>query len=164
MINIYLDCELTHLSTDDTDLPLLVSIGCVAEDGKIFYAENEDVHNERCNEWVVDNVLPLLEGANASMPLHLIASSLKDWLKTFNDEVQMLTDAPHIDWPQIQMIFDLYEWPCNLIRAPKWLWLADGVVDNLFVRHPDIRRHHALDDALINKIAHEMERNGTRYG
>lgn len=38
----------------------LISIGVVAEDGREFYAISTEFDAEVCNDWVKDNVLPLL--------------------------------------------------------------------------------------------------------
>jgi len=158
MIRIYLDCELTHLpayphADRPGEEPGLVSIGCASEDDQTIYAENADMSAERCNEWVVENVLPLLDGGSARMPYSTIARKLKAWIESFKDEVQMLTDAPYVDWPPVYDMFERYGWPANLVRTPLWLWIDDGVVDNLFVSDRSKRRHHALDDAVMNKLA-----------
>lgn len=167
MINIYLDCELTHLPAyPHTEMPgsepSLVSIGCVSEDDLIFYAENADVQSDRYNDFVINTVLPLLDGGEAIMPYAVIAAKLKEWIEALGDEAQMQTDAPYMDWPPVRQLFETYGWPINLVREPVWLWLDDGVIDNMFVSDKTSRRHHALDDAVMNKLAHEMEKNGTK--
>lgn len=162
MIRIYLDCELTHLPAyPHADLPGqepgLVSIGCASEDDRIFYAENADLALERCNPWVIDNVIPLLDGGDARMPYATIASSLKAWVEAFEDEVQMLTDAPYVDWPPVYDLFDKYGWPVNLVRTPLWLQIDDGVINDMFINDSSKRRHHALDDAVMNKLADDRK-------
>jgi len=160
MIKIYLDCELTHLPAyPHKDIPGtepgLVSIGCVSECDKTFYAENADVDKNKINDFVSEIIMPLLDGGDALMPYPVITEKLKAWLESFGEDVQlqMLTDAPYVDWPPVLAMFEMYGWPCNLIKEPQWLWLDDGLVDNLFIQNPVMRRHHALDDALMNKLA-----------
>lgn len=167
MIKIYLDCELTNLPAyPHKDLPgkepSLVSIACVSEDDMIFYAENADVDTNNLNEFVIDNIMPLLDGGDALMPYSSIAKRLKTWLEGFGEDVQLWTDAPYVDWPPVVALFETYGWPCNLIRKAEWLWLDDGVVDNLFIKNTLMRRHHALDDALMNKYGDEMSKNWTK--
>lgn len=186
LIRIYLDCELTHLPAyPHANLsgkePGLVSIGCASENDKTFYAENADVVLERCNDRVIENVLTLLDGGDARMPYATIAEKLKAWIEAFGEEtvkvfttplsaeaqrgsekVQMLTDAPYVDWPPLAAMFNQCGWPSNLIKEPQWLWIDDGVIDNMFVSDKSSRRHHALDDAVMNKLAHEIELNGTK--
>ncbi len=162
MIRIYFDCELTYLPTDGTEEPGLVSIGCVSENDETFYAENADVALERCNDWVVENVLTLLDGGDARMPYPVIAEKLKTWIESFAEDVQVLTDAPYVDWPPLSVMFNRYGWPNNLIKEPQWLWLDDGVIDNMFISDKSSRRHHAMDDAVMNKLADEISRNGTK--
>lgn len=167
MIRIYLDCELTNLpnyphADRPGEEPGLVSIGCASENDKTFYAENADVVLERCNDWVIENVLPLLDGGDARMPYSKIASSLKAWIEGFEDEMQALTDAPYADWPPVFDMFEMYGWPVNLTRTPLWLQIDDGVVDSMFESDKTSKRHHALDDAVMNMIAHEIQLNGTK--
>lgn len=159
---LYLDCELTHLPIDGAEDPGLVSIGCVSDNDKTFYAENADINQDQCNDWVIENVLMLLDGSDARMPYSQIASSLKAWIESFEEPVTVYTDAPHVDWPPLFAMFYKYGWPNNLIRKPEWLWFDHGVIDNLFVADQSARRHHALDDAVMNKLAHEIELNGTK--
>lgn len=167
MINIYIDCELTHLpaypQTETRGLePGLVSIGCVSEDDQIFYAENTDVPTDRFNDFVIDTVLPLLDGGAALMTYATIAAKLKDWIEALGDQAQMQTDAPYVDWPPVRQLFETYGWPINLVRDPVWLWLDDGLVDNLFIKNVTMRRHHALDDALMNKLGDGLFRTTTK--
>ncbi|OIQ81934.1 3'-5' exoribonuclease [mine drainage metagenome] len=168
MIRIYLDCELTHLpayphADRPGEEPGLVSIGCASEDDQIFYAENADMPAERCNDWVIENVLTLLDGGDARMPYSQIASSLKAWIEAFKDEVQALTDAPYVDWPPVYDMFEMYGWPVNLARTPLWLWIDDGVIDNMFIADKTSRRHHALDDALMNKLADDRKSEASAF-
>jgi len=96
------------------------------------------------------------------MPYATIAAKLKAWIEALGDETQMQTDAPYVDWPPIRQLFETHGWPINLVRDPVWLWLDEGLVDNLFIKNSTMRRHHALDDALMNKFGDELFRNGTK--
>ena len=62
MINVFFDCEMTHLWDPVPEPPGLISIGCISEDGRQFYAENGDYPYALCNAFVRETVIPLLEG------------------------------------------------------------------------------------------------------
>lgn len=47
-MNIYFDTEFTGLHQNTT----LISIGCVSEDNKTFYAELDDYDQSQVNVWI----------------------------------------------------------------------------------------------------------------
>jgi len=159
-LNLFFDCEFTHLQ-EGMELPVLVSIGVVSDCGKTFYAENSNVQEELCSEFVIETVLPLLQGGEALMSYAQIAASMKAWIEAFGVDVQMLSDAPYYDWPHVEHLFDIYGWPNNLMRSPVPLSFASGVqnirffnaVEEMFRSNKSLRRHHALDDAIANMRA-----------
>ncbi len=166
MINVFFDCEFTKLQQDSDTEPELISIGCISEDGKRFYAENATAltRPEYFSEFVVESVIPLLEGGNCLMPYGAIAKSLRTWIESFEGEVKMWTDAPRFDWPHVGHMFDNYGWPLNLVRKPIALSFPNsiqqtrffaGVEDAFNTFQPELRRHHALDDATANKYGFE---------
>lgn len=63
--HVFLDCEFTNF-----DQPKLISIALVTEDGKhSFYAELTDTYKYAdCSEFVIENVLPLLDAKEYSPP------------------------------------------------------------------------------------------------
>lgn len=52
-MNIYFDTEFTGLHKDTT----LISLGCVADDGRRFYTEFTDFDKSQCNDWINENVI-----------------------------------------------------------------------------------------------------------
>lgn len=160
MIKVFFDCEMTHLWDPIPEPPALISIGCISEDGQTFYAENEDYPFERCNAFVWETVIPLLEGGVFSMSYAMLAKQLKDWIEVFETPVQLWTDAPGADWPHVKTLFDIHGWPHNLMQSPMRLYFANANQDMRFqvaVEEgfagimPKLRRHHALDDAIANR-------------
>ncbi len=166
MINIFFDCEFTKFQEGfDPEPNELISIGCISDDGRKFYAENTNFHIEACSEFVHAVVLPLLEGGEHSMPYRVLAKQLCQYIESFNDgknlpNVKMWTDAPLFDWPHVQHMFDNWGWPTNLVRKPialsfRYSTLATrfkaGVEDAFKSLQPPLRRHHALDDAIANR-------------
>jgi len=58
---LFLDTEFTGLMAD----PNLISIALVSEDTREFYAELTDTWDMECDEFVQEQVLPLLDGRAA---------------------------------------------------------------------------------------------------
>ncbi len=161
MIKIFFDTEFSHLQGPlDPEPAVLISIGCVSEDGQKFYAENSIFEVEHCSEFVVQTVLPLLEGGDVSMPYPIIAKQLKTWIESFDDKVTLYSDSPYHDFGYVQHMFDNWGWPTNLNKKPEWLVFndikglrfANGVEKAFRTIKPSLRRHHALDDAIANRF------------
>ena len=140
----------------------LISIGCISEDGKRFYAENSTTifRPQIFSEFVVEIVVPLLEGGKYLIPYAEIARTLKEWLESFDGEVKMLSDSPFHDWVHVKHMFDTYGWPVNLAQKPVQLTFSSSIQNMRFQNavesafktiQPQLRRHHALDDAIANR-------------
>lgn len=172
MINIFFDTEFSHLQGPlDPEPAVLISIGCVSQDDRKFYAESSSFQVEHCSEFVVQTVLPLLEGGDVSMPYTMIAKQLKDWIESFDDKVTLCTDSPYHDFGYVQHMFDSWGWPANLNKKPHWLAFgyimgvrfANGVEEAFRTIKPELRRHHALDDAIANKFGFQQA-TSKRFG
>lgn len=152
---IFLDTEFssTHV------VPRLISIGLISANGRTFYAELTDTWRPAdCSEFVVETVLPLLEGGTARMTMAELTLRLGRWLDDFGDQAQLATDSTRWDWPLIEKIFEMPEtWPANLERKPMLLQ-SDGERGGRFAEAVEaafvggLRRHHALDDAIANRL------------
>jgi hypothetical protein len=166
-MNVYFDCEFTKLITFiDPEPAELISIGCIADNGETFYAENETTISrpEIFSGFVIEVVVPLLEGGDYLMPYKKIAEKLKVWIEAFGEEVRLLSDAPAFDFQYVDHMFQVYGWPSNLNRQPKHISHArlSNNVDEIF-RSQGYRRHHALDDAIVNKLAYEKVTKERRF-
>lgn len=159
-MKIFIDTEFTHLPDSfNPEPPGLISIGCVSEDGKKFYGENADFQVELCSDFVIETVLPLLEGGDFSVPYPMVAKQLRHYIESFEGEVTLWSDAPSYDWPFIMHLFDTWGWPTNLKRTQTYLSFNgnkaiqfENAVENAFrTIKPSLRRHHALDDAISNR-------------
>lgn len=165
-LNIFFDTEFTHLWDPlITEPPSLISIGCIADDGRKFYAENADYKVELCSHFVREVVLPLLEGGQASVSYQMLATQLYEWVLSFNEPVRFITDSPNFDWPHIEDIFNSFKWPENLEHKPVPISFSNPVeytkflvnVEHAFTQcKPPFRRHHALDDAIANQNGFKM--------
>lgn len=161
MINVFIDCEFTHFHEPHGEPPELISIGAISEDGRTFYAENADLNNALCSEFVHEAVLPLLEGGAASMAHPEIATKLRKWVEAFGDPVKFWSDAPSFDWPHVYELFEQNPpWPINLRQSPVSLSFETAIknlrfaqtVESMYSRESSLRRHHALDDAVANRL------------
>ena len=159
MINLFFDCEMTKLAMQhDPESAELISIGCISEFGQHkFYAENADVlaRPEEFNHFVFEIVMPHLEGGYVEMPYQELALRLKAFIEGFNDEVNLWTDSPYFDWPNIVQLFGMFGWPKNLNRQPgdlrfPYLVQVEAFEAALEEAFKNLRRHHALDDAIAN--------------
>lgn len=123
-MKVFFDTEFTGLHQATT----LVSIGCVADDGRTFYAECTDYDRAQVDDWLTDNVLKHLnlrlptehpeygpaeawtsfqspEKIEAIGPRAFVASCLKDWLSVLGP-VEMWGDCLAYDWVLFCQLFD----------------------------------------------------------
>ena len=166
MINIFFDTEFSHLeSALDPEPPVLISIGCISEGGKPFYAENANRQPVLYSDFVLKTVVPLLQGGEYLMPYVHIAQKLKLWIESFSEECKMWSDSPCHDWQFVQHMFDCHGWPVNLKREPVALKFPSSIQQQRFVAAVEnafnsiemqLRRHHALDDAIANRLGFQL--------
>lgn len=142
---VFFDTEFTQLSSDAN----LISIGLVAMDGRHFYAElTGNWCESECSEFVQKEVIPLLEGLQV-MTFPQLRSTLKVWIESLGDDINLVTDAPDLDWRWILDIFpDPESWPHNLSAEAVRSWV-DEIATQKEQRYRAYRRHHALDDAML---------------
>jgi hypothetical protein len=155
---VFFDTEFTDLSLD----PQLISIGLISEDGREFYAELYDAYEiSRYSPFVQEAVLPHLTGGDSRISMDALTLRLGDWLESFEQPTKLATDSISWDWPWIQKIFRLPgTWPENVVKMPVGLYdmisspFFERTVEQVFQNHtPQLRRHHALDDAKANRFA-----------
>lgn len=138
----------------------LISIGLVAEDGRMFYAEMTDTYEDaECGDFAREVVLPLLDGGDARMTLPTLSLRLGNWIEGLEQPVTLATDSLAWDWPWIQKIFEAPgTWPANLDNQPLHLSMDhlvdydqfEATIESAF--SGGLRRHHALDDAKANRL------------
>ena len=159
-LSVFFDTEFSTLG-DKINLPRLISIGCVANDGREFYAELTDTwQKEYCSEFVIETVLPLLQGGEFCMTEATLAERLKSWIEGFVDEVVFRTDSPSHDWPFVEELFKLYGWPLNLRKKYGTVFFEsdrqrhryNSAIEDYFKTHGQ-RQHHALVDASSMRYA-----------
>lgn len=155
---IFFDTEFTDIGLD----PKLISIGLISESEKEFYAELSDTYEpSACQPFVRDVVLPHLQGKDALMTMDELTLRLGNWIESFDQPVQLVTDSPSWDWPWIEKLFHLPgTWPQNLGAHPVPLYQIDDpdklkqYIDWTFeTQGSRLRRHHTLDDAIAHQQA-----------
>lgn len=154
-MGVFFDTEFTTLG--EKGFLALISIGLVSADGREFYAELIDTWQKgMCSTFVIDTVLPLLDGGECRMTEAQLAIRLKEWIENLDcEKVVLRSDAPTYDWSWVAELFQFYGcWPRNLrkkcgmvyFRLPRHQVRYDNALDDYWQEHGD-RRHHALVDA-----------------
>ncbi len=160
-MKIFFDTEFTDISPRLDDVAL-ISIGLVDETGlKTFYAELADTYDENmCSWFVLEAVLPLLEGGKALMAVNELRCRLAEWIESFDEPVTFVSDS-FMDWEWMNFLypkFDASVRPGNLVGFRLFRpdvvrpgCAAKEAADAMTEYHRDQTQcpwHHALHDAL----------------
>lgn len=156
----FLDTE--FCDRDQQNLPDLISIGLVSEEGHEFYVEFTDGWNpNHCNTFVLDVILPLLDAPGVlKLSRQECSGALIDWLvKISGGQAEVVCDF-HLDMDLMQGLIG--ECP-QISMAPITFGAIEGEVycehfDEYFVLHPNKTKHHALSDA--HALRHAFTRTG----
>jgi hypothetical protein len=154
-MQVFFDTEFAFLNKKNGHR-YLISIGCVTQDVREFYAELADTWDENlCSKFTIETVLPLLQGGEYKMGVSEMAVRLKAWIEGLTEkEVTLKSDSPQHDWPFIQEIFDHEGWPKNLHRTCGMIYFEENRQKHRFIAGLESfwksnlpRQHHALVDA-----------------
>lgn len=140
-MRLFLDCEFTQLSASAK----IISLALVAENGREFYVELLDTWREAdCSDFVVEIVLPQLWGGSHALPIIGARSALLEFLSSFDDALEIVTDAPQYDWVLFcELAYADGKWPRNVRRQPTDATTLEAINDGIPLPH------HALLDARI---------------
>ncbi|WP_336353191.1 hypothetical protein [Pseudomonas atacamensis] len=140
-MRLFLDCEFTRLSATAK----LISLALVAENGREFYVELLDTWREEdCSDFVVEIVLPQLWGSDNAQPIIGAKTALLDFLASFDEVLEIVTDAPQFDWELFcELAYNDGKWPGNVRNYPTDATTLDATSDGVPLPH------HALLDARI---------------
>lgn len=135
----------------------LISIGLVCEDGRELYLESADFKRVNCNQWVVDNVLPLLGPHSDRKSRSCIAMAVKEFTKE-DPEPEFWAYYADYDWVVFCGLFgtmmDLPEnFPMLCMDLQQW-WIQLGSDPRMKPADP-INEHNALADAKWNWLLHQ---------
>lgn len=119
-MHFFFDTEFTGL----TKTTNLISIGIISETGRGFYAIFTDYDINKCDKWIINNVIAHLdinEGNNITFVKGnkaLIRDKLTTWLKETRDNevVQFVSDVNHYDF--VLLIDILADYALDL---PNWV-------------------------------------------
>lgn len=147
-MKIFLDTEYTDFGVNRQ----LISIGMVADSGEEFYMELP-FDRALCNEFVIDNILPLLHKEPLTEPYAEgnLRNTLLKWfsiVKRRNEMIEVCTDSQS-DWDLLIKALE-YNVPKDIIHIN----IEEKLVYNRmfeFWEETKLPEHHALYDAKANK-------------
>ncbi len=176
-MKVFFDTEFTGLHQHTT----LISIGCVSENGREFYAELTDYDHSQLDDWLRENVIAnciyksgknwaYAEGAHMGRQgdTEYIATELAEWLCSFGTKVQMWSDTLAYDWVLFNQLWG------HAFKIPKCVYYIPFDLATLLLLKgidPDIARekfsglnddglkHNALWDAKVIKACYEKLQN-----
>ena len=159
-MKVFFDTEFTGLHKNTT----LISIGCVAEDGKTFYAELTDYDKSQCNDWINENVINHLllgtehfvlrsepEKCEVQGTRNQVKKYLALWLSQFKS-VQLISDVCHYD---MVLLIDLFGTAFDL---PKNVSASCHDINQDIARHYGISEREAFDksrEEIVSELCTE---------
>jgi hypothetical protein len=148
-VRIFVDTEFSNL----TDLDL-ISLACVADDGTEFYAELTDYPADACNDFVRENVLPLLgQKPDAVMQRDCLKTSLMVWLERVRAERETVVVSYDYAGDWSLLVEALGETPAWL-RPDNVRGRIDETIRKQFFDLTGLPEHHALFDAKALRLAY----------
>lgn len=160
---LFFDCEFTDLR----DSASLISAGFITQSGDPFYVELSDYQKEACNDFVKATVVPLLSLPPVSTADFL--ASLTDWLQRLGKDLQFIADS---EWDRkilaksftsnglsLPAHWDFQKTPDNFTNGLQRSMFNDELAA-YFLRHPNQKQHHALNDARAIRQAYLRAESG----
>ncbi|MDI3248999.1 MULTISPECIES: 3'-5' exoribonuclease [unclassified Pseudomonas] len=140
-MRLFLDCEFTELSA----AAKLISLALVGQDRREFYVELQDTWQvDDCSDFVKNIVLPQLWGGEYAMPIIEARAALLRFLATYDEELEIVTDAPVYDWELFcELAYHDGKWPKNVRNFSTDTTTLTATNDG------EELPHHALLDARI---------------
>lgn len=140
-MRLFLDSEFSQLSAQAK----LISLALVGEDRREFYVELQDTWQvDDCSDFVKKIVLPQLWGGEYAMPIIEARAALLRFLATYDEELEIVTDAPVYDWELFcELVYRNGKWPKNVRNFPTDATTLTATNDG------EELPHHALLDARI---------------
>jgi hypothetical protein len=148
-LRVFIDTEFSDL----VDMHL-ISIAFVSQNGEEFYAETDDFPAEKCNDFVRENVLPLLgQKPDAVMQRDCLKTSLMAWLEKVRAgrETVVVSYDYGGDWSLL--VEALGETPAWL-RPDNIRGRIDEIIRKQFFDLTGLPEHHALFDAKALRLAY----------
>lgn len=154
MIKLFIDTEFTDFYDSQ-----LISIGIVADTGEEFYMESTDFLPHRCNDFVEETVIPLLQGGEVCGSEADIRDKLFAWLNlliathaTAQDGLLIVYDFL-MDWTFFETLTATFDKKSLLIKKGASLSLEE----HLLARYPEeVDRHIAILVLEAGEIIHDF--------
>jgi hypothetical protein len=167
-VKLFLDCEFSQLNQDTK----LISLALVSEAGHEYYVELKDTYvTVDCSDFVIQNVLPLLDLARHGQTLVEAQTSLLAFLSILEGSLEICSDAPEWDWDFFcQLAYVNHRWPANVANRPTNLivlfkHLEADDIDNVTL--PELPHHALLDARLLADLYRRLtagSNRGTEHG
>lgn len=182
-MKIFFDTEFTGLQKDTT----LISIGCIDENGRTFYAELTDYDRNQVNDWIQENVIDNLTlGTKRTVNINddytewnvvgskkMVAKAFTEWLEEY-DNVQFVSDVCHYDMVLLIDLFgDAFSLPegvsavCHDINQDIAAWQGisdaeafDASREELLAEPIEGAKHNSLYDAKVIKALYDQMNTG----
>lgn len=169
-MKIFFDTEFTSLIKNTT----LISIGMITENNKTFYAEFTDYDESLVDEWIYEFVIKKLQFNDSQNNFFnkdyennvicrgnklYIRDVLKNWLESFNEEIEFVSDVCHYD---MVLLIDLLA--DSAIKLPSYINPACHDINQDIAKYLNISEKEAFDktrEDLIDKseIKNESKHN-----
>lgn len=108
---------------------------------------------EDCSEFVIKNVLPQLDHTRCGQPLCEARASLRRFLESFAEELEVCSDAPQWDWSFFCDLAcaDHQHWPVQVVSQATNLTSLFNQVNAEALEQVELSDlpHHALLDARM---------------
>ena len=161
-MKIFLDCEFTQLN----QYSKLISLALVSQSGEEFYVELTNTYSlDDCSDFVIQNVLPQLDPLRCGQSLSEAQASLRRFLGSFVEQLEVCSDAPHWDWQLFRdlVCVDHQPWPLHVMDQPTDLTILFNQVSAEALEALDLPDlpHHALLDARM--LAELFEALASRF-
>lgn len=175
-MKVFFDTEFTGLHQNTT----LISIGCVAENGRTFYAECNDYDRAQVDDWIQENVIAHLQwNDGVKRPVLIrpdsveicakreqVAYHLELWLFEIargGQVIEIWSDCLAYDWTLFCELFSgareipecVYYIPFDLATLLKLKGIDPDITRKEYAEMPEAVDHHALWDAKVIKACYE---------
>ena len=135
---VFLDTEFTQF-----EVPELISIALVAEDGREFYAESNGYTRDKCSGFVRETVVPLLGRVpGAACTKKELAERLTEWFQGLGEPSIVIYDFA-TDWDLLAKAM-----PGSESTSPIQKYAAALHLNGYTICHPEFEKaQRAIDEA-----------------
>lgn len=156
-MKIFFDTEFTGLQ----QRTYLLSIGMIAEDGRIFYAEYDHPNNFKLDDWIKENVIANFTGENTFDNTANLVERIENFLRPYN-EVEMWSDCLAYDWVLFCQLWGgafgvpkkIYYIPFDICTVMKIKGVDPDINREEYAKMTGVK-HNALHDARVIKKCYE---------